>query len=124
MQRLSITSILCICATTSAVALTPLRSPDQVARDKVLFARASRVVEAQAKTCFAAPRKADRRPITIRFFLSNAGKEVSKLAVLEGPEPSAAMTRAAFSAVTTCAPYVLPDELRNRGGFWVTAKFR
>jgi hypothetical protein len=124
MQRSSIASIFGICAATSAAALTPLRSPEQLARDEALFARASRGIEARARTCFAPPRRADRTPVTIRFFLGNAGTEVSQLQVLRGPEPSAAMTRAAFRAVTSCAPYGLSPELRDRGGFWVTARFR
>jgi hypothetical protein len=124
MQRLSIASILGICAATSAAALTPLRSPEQLARDEAIFARASRGIEARARTCFVPPQRSDRTPVTIRFFLGNTGTEVSQLQVLQGPEPSAAMTRAAFRAVTNCAPYVLSHKLRNRGGFWVTARFR
>jgi hypothetical protein len=103
-----------------AFALTPLKSPEQLAQDDILYARASRSIEAAAMPCFPAPTARQRKPITIRFFLADAGKKVSQLQVLEPGTVSKVMRRAAFRAIRRCAPYAVPDELRNRGGFWAT----
>jgi hypothetical protein len=105
-------------------ALTPRRSPEQLAQDEILFARASLSIEAAAIKCFSAPLTHQNRPIKIRFFLAGAGKQVSQLQLLEPRPASTAMRRAAFRAISACAPYVVPSELRNWGGFWATVTFR
>jgi hypothetical protein len=107
-----------------ATALTPLRSPEQLAQDEILTARASRQIEAAALKCFSAPSAQQRRPVTVRFFLAGAGKQVSQLQVIEPRSTSASVRRAAFRAIKTCVPYSVPDELRNWGGFWATVTFR
>ena len=112
----------------AAAALTPLKSPEQLAKDEILFASASRSIEKAATTCFISP-SADKRkaakmkPITIRFFLGNGGKEVSQLTVVKGGAGQSVMRQAAFLAIKRCAPYVIPKELQNWGGFWATVTF-
>lgn len=108
----------------SAAALTPLKSPEQRAQDDILFARASQSIEQAAMRCFIAPSARLRKPVTIRFFLAGAGKQVSQLKAIESPPQSGAMQRAALRAIKNCAPYGVPEELRNWGGFWATVRFR
>jgi hypothetical protein len=109
---------------TPVTALTPLKSPEQLAQDEILFARASRGIEAAAMTCFSRRVVRPSRPMTIRFFLSDAGTRVSQLQLRESGSASAAMRRAAFRAIRACGPYAVPDELRNWGGFWATVTLR
>jgi hypothetical protein len=106
------------------VALTPLKSPAQLAQDEILFARASRSIETAAMKCLPARGAGLRPPMTIRFFLAGAGKQVSQLQVLEPKPAPAARQRASFRAIRACAPYAVPDELINWGGFWATVTFR
>jgi hypothetical protein len=107
-----------------AFALTPLKSPEQLAQDEILFARASRGIEAAAMTCFSRQGARPSRPMTIRFFLSGAGTRVSQLQLREPGSASAAMRRAGFRAIRACTPYAVPHELRNWGGFWATVTLR
>ncbi len=107
-----------------ASALTPLKSPEQRAQDEILFTRASRSIKAKAMTCFSAPASGQRKPMTVRFFLASAGKKVSQLQMLEPGSAKAAMRRASFRAIRTCAPYAVPAELSTWGGFWATVTFR
>lgn len=109
---------------TSASALTPLKSPEQLARDEILFAQASRSIGQSLKRCFLAPSARQRGPMTVRFFVADSGRKVSQLTVIQSPPRSTVMQRAALRAITRCAPYVVPDELRNWGGFWATVVFR
>jgi hypothetical protein len=109
---------------TPASARTPLKSPEQLAQDEILFARPSRQIEAAAMKCFSAPSARPRRPVTVRFFLAGAGKQVSQLQVIEPRATPAPVRRAAFRAIRTCAPYAVPEELRNWGGFWATVTLK
>jgi hypothetical protein len=113
-----------MCLSFSAAALTPLKSPEQLAKDEVLFARASRGIAAAATPCFKTPAGARRRAVTIRFFVGGAGTRVAQFQVLQPRSAPPAMRRAAIRAITACAPYTVPDELRNWGGFWATVTFR
>ena len=108
----------------SASALTPLKSPQQLAQDEILFEQASRSIGQAAMRCFAAPSEAQRSPVTIRFFVADAGKKVSQLTIIQSQPRLTAMQRAAFRAIKRCAPYVVPDELRSWGGFWAKITFR
>jgi hypothetical protein len=107
-----------------ASARTPLKSPEQLAQDGIVFARASRQIEAAAMRCFSAPSARLRRRVTVRFFLAGAGKQVSQLRAIEPRATPAPVRRAAFKAIKACAPYAVLDELRNWGGFWATVTFR
>jgi hypothetical protein len=86
-----------------ASARTPLKSLEQLAQDEILFARASRQIEAAAMKCFSAPSARPRRPVTVRFFLAGAGKQISQLQVIEPRATPAPVRRAAFRAIRTCA---------------------
>jgi hypothetical protein len=112
----------------SALALTPLRSPEQLAKDEILFARASTTITPKVMQCFRMPPKSMLRPFKVRFFLAAAGQRATQFEILkEGAKPRAARSRterAAIRAITACAPYEVPDELRNWGGFWTTIDFR
>jgi hypothetical protein len=127
-NRLAISTLLLLAAglatSPPASALTPLRSPEQLAQDKILFARASENLKPQVMRCFAAPTGAKRRPVTIRFFLAGAGKQVSQLEAFDRQAGSRTMERAAIRAIKICAPYVVLEELRNWGGFWATITFK
>jgi hypothetical protein len=106
----------------TAWARTPLKSPEQLAQDEILFARASRSIQTAAMKCYLAPPIRQQKPMTIRFFLARNGKQVSQLQVLKASPAASAMRRAAFRAIRNCAPYTVPDELRNWGGFWATVR--
>jgi hypothetical protein len=107
-----------------ATARTPLRSPEKLAQDEILFARASVKIEAAAMKCFSAPSARPRRPVTVRFFLAGVGKQVSQLQAIEPRSTSAPVRRAAYRAIKACVPYAVLDQLRNWGGFWATVTFR
>jgi hypothetical protein len=107
-----------------ASARTPLKSPKQLAQDEFLFARASLQIQTAAMKCFSAPSAQQRRPVTVRFFLAGAGKQVSQLQVIEPRATPAPVRRAAYRAIKACAPYAVLDELRYWGGFWATVTFR
>jgi hypothetical protein len=110
------------------LALTPLRSPEQMARDKVLFAHASNAITPIVMKCFRMPAKSVQGPFKVRFFLAAAGQRVAQFEILkEGASPRTARSRterAAIRAIKTCAPYEVPGELRNWGGFWATVEFK
>ena len=111
----------------SAQALTPLRSPEQVARDEVLFASASRMVASKVSRCFLETPGGPHRRFTVRFFLSGDGARIAQSAIIEGEAGTrparSARERSAIKAISTCAPYTVPEELRTWGGFWVTIGF-
>jgi hypothetical protein len=111
-----------------AMALTPLRSPEQLAKDEVLFAQASSAITPKAMQCFRMPPRSVLRPFKVRFFLAAAGQRPAQFEILkEEAKPGAARSRperAAIRAITTCAPYEVPEELRNWGGFWAAVAFR
>jgi hypothetical protein len=112
------------CALSPALALTPLRSPEQRQRDAVLQAEASQSIKRDLTRCFnVQPTRAPQK-ITMRFFLSEGGKRVSQLQVVKPARiPPKRLRRAAIRAIERCAPYEVPGELRNWGGFWVTINF-
>jgi hypothetical protein len=129
-MRNSSAALSCVVLATSlslsppATARTPLKSPEQLAQDEILFARASRQIEAAATKCFSASTARPRRPVTVRFFLAGSGKQVSQMQVIEPRATSAPVRRAAFRAIRTCAPYAVPENLRNWGGFWATVTLK
>jgi hypothetical protein len=129
-MRNSSAALSCVVLATSlsllppASARTPLKSPEQLAQDEILFARASRQIEAAAMQCFSATSARPRRPVTVRFFLAGAGKQVSQMQVIEPRATPAPVRRAAYRAIKACAPYAVLDELRDWGGFWATVTFR
>jgi hypothetical protein len=129
-RPISIMVLACLTTLSSfpAMALTPLRSPEQLAKDKLLFARASSVITPKVMQCFRVPRKSALRPFKVRFFLEAAGRRPAQFAILEeGANPRAARSgteRAAIRAINRCAPYDVPEELRNWGGFWATVEFK
>jgi hypothetical protein len=110
-----------------ASARTPLRSPEQVARDKVLVARATQIITSRLSRCFLDVTHGQRRSFNVRFFLSDAGQRVTQLSIVEAGTGSrsaiSAREHSAIKAIKTCAPYTLPEELRTWGGFWVTVTF-
>jgi hypothetical protein len=110
-----------------AGARTPLRSAEQLAQDEVLFAQASRDIAPQAMRCFKPPQNRNAKPFKMRFFLSDIGRTPSQFAVIGAKAVArparSARERAAIRAIKTCAPYIVPEELRNWGGFWVTITF-
>ena len=109
---------------THSVALTPLRSPEQQAEFDRQLANASQSIAPKVMRCLAPPTASRRVPITVRFMLSVAGRQVSQFVVLQRHAGSRAMERAAIHAIRTCAPYLVPEDLRDLGGFWVTIQFR
>lgn len=111
----------------SANALTPLRSPEQIARDEVLFASASRMIASKVSRCFLEMPGGPHRPFKVRFFLSGGGERIAQSAIIEGEASTrparSARERSAIKAINACAPYSVPEELRTWGGFWVTIAF-
>jgi len=114
-------------AAPSVGARTPLRSPEQLARDEVLFAHASQMIASQAMRCFKPPQGRNAKPFKVRFFVSRAGKRSAQFSVLDASDVArparSARERAAVGAIKACAPYSMPEELRAWGGFWVTVAF-
>jgi hypothetical protein len=110
-----------------ASALTPLRSPEQLARDKMLIARATHIITSKVSRCFLEATDGQRRSFDVRFFLSDGGQGVTELSIVEagtGSRPAkSARERSAIKAIKACAPYTVPEELRTWGGFWVTVPF-
>jgi hypothetical protein len=110
-----------------AVALTPLRSPEQRARDKALEAQASQIIKSEVRRCFLELPGSPRKPFNVRFFLSDNGQRVTQLMILDASTgarpPRSARERSALKAVQVCAPYTIPAELRTWGGLWVTIAF-
>ncbi len=120
----------CLAALSSspAISLTPLRSPEQLAKDELLLAQASRVITPKVMQCFRMPPRSVLRPFKVRFFLAAVGQRATQFEILkEGASPRTARSRterAAIRAIRTCTPYEVPEELRNWGGFWATVEFR
>jgi hypothetical protein len=118
---------LAVLSAVPASALTPLRSPEQLARDKVLVERATQIIASQVSRCLLEVPDGQRRSFDVRFFLSDGGQRVTQLSIVDadaGSRPAiSARERSAIKAIKACAPYTLPEELRTWGGFWVTAAF-
>ncbi len=118
---------LVVLAAPPAGARTPLRSPEQLARDDGQFAHASHVVAPQAARCFKPPQGRNAKPFKLRFFLSQAGRTAAQFAVVDArgiARPArSAREHAAIRAIRACAPYTVPEELRAWGGIWVTIPF-
>ncbi len=118
---------LVVLAAPPASARTPLRSPEQLARDGEQFAHASNLIAPQATRCFKPPQGRNAKPFKLRFFLSQAGRRAAQFAIVDASgiaRPArSARERAAVRAIRACAPYTVPEELRARGGIWVTIPF-
>jgi hypothetical protein len=110
-----------------ASALTPRRSSEQRARDEILVARAIQNITSKVSQCILEASDGQRGSFDVRFFLSDVGKRVTQLRIVDtdnGSRPARSdRERSAIKAVKTCAPYTVPAELRTWGGFWVTITF-
>jgi hypothetical protein len=111
-----------------AIALTPLKSAEQMSRDEALIATASRAITPQVMPCFNRPKSGSRRAFTVQFFLGQSGQRPSQFKIIgigPGAYPArSAHERAAVGAIQSCAPYTIPAELQNWGGFWATVDFK
>jgi hypothetical protein len=93
----------------------------------VLVARATQNITSKVSRCFLVVPGGQHRSFYVRFFLSDGGQRVTQLSIVDadtGSRPArSARERSAIKAITACAPYTLPEELRRWGGFWVTIAF-
>jgi hypothetical protein len=124
---LSATLLLSSASLCPAGALTPLRSPEQLAADEVLFSDAAKLIAPKVKLCFTTYTAAVLPPFNVRFFLGAAGKRPQQFEIIEGYQPArqvrSSLEREAVDAILRCAPYLIPRELQNWAGFWVTISF-
>ena len=115
-------SLMAIAMIVPAMALTPPRSPDQVAEDDKSRLRATALIEAQVARCFVRPEKSAGAKATLRFYLQIDGTLRAPPQLLEQSATQAqlALANAASRAIERCAPFKVPEELRGSPYLWTT----
>jgi hypothetical protein len=111
----------CLVVTSSlpATPRAPPRSPEEHARDGALFKRASFAMTPRVMQCFRRPAGRAFKPFRVSFFLYGKDRRPTLLRIVEegtiGRAPRSRAEHAAIRAITQCAPYKVPRELRNWG---------
>jgi hypothetical protein len=115
-------SLMAIAMIVPAMALTPPRSPDQMAEDAKSMRRAAALIEAQVARCLVRPEKSAGAKATLRFYLQIDGTLRAPPQLLEQPATPAqlALADAASRAIEQCAPFDVPEEFRGSPYLWTT----